>query len=510
MSKTKDVTKTQPRRLGSDQNRLARSHDLLDVFSAETTSATHEDRQVGRTPSPSLKKLILRSGPEDNVTVGVRQLRSSLTLHRMIESPRSDIYDFCLRSAIDLTQSEHGFLAFVDQDHLYIPAWSRPGQSGSTVGNRPLICPIHSADYWAAGIKTGQTVRFSDSPGRDPLKRGFPGDPGNISTCVSVPFVVGDKPLAMITMANKEGSYTSADVRFLERFLTDLWHVIQRSKTLDAIDESEKRYRLLVDTMNEGLVVLDEKFKVRYANDGFCKMLDYRRDDIASRSVAMFLSESDQSTFYEKIAESREQIPRSYESDWLTRDGRRVPAIVSPRPIFDTSNNFVGSFAVITDITEQKENARKLTRMNESLAAEQAALTQKNIAMQEIMQQIESEKDQIRAQVQANIERIVMPIMRRLDEHAAPDLNEYLRLLEDCLLDVAAPFMNQMESRFSSLSPRELEICNMIRNGISSKEIASLLNTSVHTVHNQRKQIRRKLGLTGKGNNLLTFLQSNR
>jgi DNA-binding CsgD family transcriptional regulator len=60
----------------------------------------------------------------------------------------------------------------------------------------------------------------------------------------------------------------------------------------------------------------------------------------------------------------------------------------------------------------------------------------------------------------------------------------------------------------TGLSPREVEICHMIKNGYSTKEIATVLAISPQTVSVHRKIIRRKLGLTGSDTNLISFLRT--
>jgi DNA-binding CsgD family transcriptional regulator len=60
--------------------------------------------------------------------------------------------------------------------------------------------------------------------------------------------------------------------------------------------------------------------------------------------------------------------------------------------------------------------------------------------------------------------------------------------------------------KFATLAPAELQLCNMIRNGLPSKEIARIRHVSPVTVSRQRENIRRKLGITNTGINLTTFL----
>lgn len=89
-----------------------------------------------------------------------------------------------------------------------------------------------------------------------------------------------------------------------------------------------------------------------------------------------------------------------------------------------------------------------------------------------------------------------------------PMVREYADLLKQALTDVTSDFTHTLESRFQSLSPREIEVCNLIRSGYSTKQIAGTLKTSLDTVKNQRKAIRRKLGISKTDANLESLLRS--
>ena len=58
------------------------------------------------------------------------------------------------------------------------------------------------------------------------------------------------------------------------------------------------------------------------------------------------------------------------------------------------------------------------------------------------------------------------------------------------------------------LTPRETEVCNLVKNGLANKEIARLLNIALHTVEKHRRMARNKLGLTNKGINLYSYFNS--
>ncbi|MFW9847863.1 MAG: PAS domain S-box protein [Candidatus Thorarchaeota archaeon] len=129
----------------------------------------------------------------------------------------------------------------------------------------------------------------------------------------------------------------------------------EETTSREALRESEVRYRTLVETMNDGLAIDDEECIVRYANEAFCKMLEYKPVDIIGCCWVDFTKDRDYDSVKMKIEERKTGQTGRYEMEWLTKSGRIVPTIISAAPITDSGNNFVGTFAVITEISSQKE-----------------------------------------------------------------------------------------------------------------------------------------------------------
>ena len=163
---------------------------------------------------------------------------------------------------------------------------------------------------------------------------------------------------------------------------------------------------------------------------------------------------------------------------------------------------------VAIDVTEQREAEEALRIANLSLVAERVSLQEKNTALRELLQQVEQVKQQACENVQANIEGVVFPVIRALKESAAPGQREYVLLLEKCISDITAPFMNRLLSLKGKLTRREIEICTMIKHGLTTKEISQAFHISPLTVSKHRELIRRKLDLTNQDANLASFLQN--
>jgi len=101
-----------------------------------------------------------------------------------------------------------------------------------------------------------------------------------------------------------------------------------------------------------------------------------------------------------------------------------------------------------------------------------------------------------------------MPIFSILEKNTNFKEATVLNLLKRNLEEVTAPFTNAISKKNLSLSPVEIQICNYIKNGFSTKEIAQFRGTAIATVNRHREHIRKKLNLTNKNINLVTYLNN--
>jgi PAS domain S-box-containing protein len=140
--------------------------------------------------------------------------------------------------------------------------------------------------------------------------------------------------------------------------------ITERKRAEEDLTEAEERFRELVQTMSDGLGVIDEHDVVRYVNDRFCEMLGYSREELLG-SIATELLEPTHREAAERQFGRRSRGEReAYETVMIRSDGRRLNVIVSPAPLLDQDDQFRGSVAVFTDITErmQAEHLLRLQR----------------------------------------------------------------------------------------------------------------------------------------------------
>ncbi len=120
------------------------------------------------------------------------------------------------------------------------------------------------------------------------------------------------------------------------------------------IIESESKYRMLVESMSEGLIICDTKGSMTFVNNAFCQMLGYGSDDLTGRNLLDVLDEPSKKIMRNQWTLRRRGINDPYELTFKKTNGNSLFARISPRGVFDKSGQFNESFGLITDITRQK------------------------------------------------------------------------------------------------------------------------------------------------------------
>jgi len=172
-------------------------------------------------------------------------------------------------------------------------------------------------------------------------------------------------------------------------------------------------------------------------------------------------------------------------------------------------------YALIRDVAERVSSVlmhmkaeADLRAAHKAIEREHQALQEANVALRAVLSRLEEDKREIRSSILANIQKIIMPIVFALELEVKGRQRSYATLLRQSLQEIASPFLTQMSREHMELTPVEIAISTMIRNGMSTKEIAQLRCISPATVRRHRENIRRKLGLKNRKVNLVTYMQA--
>ncbi len=203
--------------------------------------------------------------------------------------------------------------------------------------------------------------------------------------------------------------------------------------------------------------------------------------------------------------------PDTYENEFRLRTKNREYRWMraSARVVERTGEGeAVRMIGVHQDITEQKQLERELILKRREIEEQNFLLERKNVALSELVAHSKRESKSLQRRISNNIEEIVLPLVSALSLAEGKHRAEYERLLERSLRDLLSENSSKFTRPELGLTPREIQICEMIKQGLSSKEISHLLNIGSRGVDSHRMNIRKKLGLVGQSTNLVTYLKS--
>jgi PAS domain S-box-containing protein len=147
--------------------------------------------------------------------------------------------------------------------------------------------------------------------------------------------------------------------------------VTEQVKARQKIEESEKRFRQIVETAREGIWMIDDNYKTVLINQKMCEMLEYSQQEMVGRTNLSLKDEEGQRDFLQVLGRRKSGVNESYEAKFITKSGKQVWAQVSTNPIFDEIGTYKGTLGMVTNITERKLAEEKLLENQEQLLESQ-------------------------------------------------------------------------------------------------------------------------------------------
>lgn len=159
------------------------------------------------------------------------------------------------------------------------------------------------------------------------------------------------------------------------------------------------------------------------------------------------------------------------------------------------------------DSSEFAKMAHELTLTKELLEETKNALQSKETALSELLRHLEDEKRKVLSVMASNLEFSVLPMLDQLIEQDS-EMKKQLVHIKKNLEEIADPVLRNVQSASESLTPKELQLCSLIRHGMTVKEIAAMMHLSPRTIDKHRENIRKKLHITDRKTNLGAYLAS--
>jgi len=164
---------------------------------------------------------------------------------------------------------------------------------------------------------------------------------------------------------------------------------------------------------------------------------------------------------------------------------------------------------VVEDITDHKRMEEALIKTKEEAEVTSRALEEAQIVIKHLLSYKDQEVSDLKETIFSNVKELILPYLEKAQQcNSGKDRKAYLNLVEDNLRNIISPFIRNIDFHYYNLTPREIHVANLIKDGKATKEIAELLHLYIKAIEFHRHNIRIKLGLTNKKTNLQSFLLS--
>jgi PAS domain S-box-containing protein len=313
---------------------------------------------------------------------------------------------------------------------------------------------------------------------------------------------------------------------------------------------SREKFLILVETTSDWIWEVDRDGAYIFSNQKVKDILGYDRHEVIGKKPFDFMPPHEARKIakrFRQFSKSRKAFSR-LENINLHKDGYEVVLETSGVPVFDENGEYLGYRGIDRDITKRKmaeqvleqinadlekrvkertaalsetnkqlrEEIRERKRAEQALKKREKELKNKTAQLQELNSALKvllMKKDEDRVDLEEkmvnNVRELVFPYLVKLNNGKLPHQEKaYVDIIESNLKDMLSPFARSLTHSYLGLTPSEIQVANLIKQGKTTKEIAKLSHLSPRTIEFHRDNIRTKLGIKNKKVNLRTHLLS--
>ncbi len=274
----------------------------------------------------------------------------------------------------------------------------------------------------------------------------------------------------------------------------------------------------------DGVLVTDARHIILRMNKAFSHITGYSAEEVIGVTPSFLRSGLYDEDFYQAIRVSLARDGYWHGEVWGKRkNGEIFPLWLTLTAVTDTNGEITHYVVSFKDITVQKQAEKillearqrlenQVVTTKEELEKHKEETTEINTALKVLLKHREMDKSEAQSALLCEVEETIMPFLKKL-KGASTGRRQSTRLisiLETNLQHVVDSYgsATTLSAALQHLTPVEMQVASLLRQGLSTKVIAMTLNISSGTVGIHRKHIRKKLGLDGEAVNLHAYLKS--
>ncbi len=284
-----------------------------------------------------------------------------------------------------------------------------------------------------------------------------------------------------------------------------LLDISELKKVEEALIDSEERYRSLFMNNHSVMLIIDpESADIVDANPAAISFYGWSYEELTRKKVTDINTLTERQVFQE-MKRAKAETHRIFYFKHRLSSGKVRDVEVYSGPIKVYGRELL--YSIVHDITKRKQAELSLIEKRKELENKTHELEEVNAALKVLLKQRDEDKKEFEEKVIANVKNLVFPYVDKLKNSRINERQTvYLDIVKSNLEDVIAPFMHRLSSKYSDLTPSEIQVAGLVKDGKTTKEIAELLNSSTDAIDFHRNNLRKKLGLRNTKTNLRSFL----
>jgi PAS domain S-box-containing protein len=143
--------------------------------------------------------------------------------------------------------------------------------------------------------------------------------------------------------------------------------VTAQKLTEQSLQESEEKFRILIETAGEGIWVLDADDRVIFVNGKMAELLDYPTQEMIGRSIYSFLDREGMHLIQERLEKGSQRIGETIEVQFIRKSGLSILAMISVSPIFSPEGKYRGAFGMVKDVSDRVKVIQQLRHSHKEL-----------------------------------------------------------------------------------------------------------------------------------------------
>jgi|GEM_PF-366047 len=286
--------------------------------------------------------------------------------------------------------------------------------------------------------------------------------------------------------------------------------ILERQRTEAVLEESERRYDQFFKTSRDCVFITLADGKFIDINDSLVEVLGYSsREEMMQVNVKNLYEKQNQRIQIASLV-AKSGYVQEYPVDFLKKDGSKICVLITAVAVYDTDGSVIGFQGTLRDVTEQRRVEKELKKYREeleSMVAERTSelenrtknLQEINTALNVLLQKRADDKKVLEERFVANIGSLVLPYVEMVKRNNLDKQQQFcLDTIKNNLNKIASPLLKNIQQ--FDLTPREVQIASLIKEGKTTKEIAKTLGIGEGSIDTHRKSIRKKLGLDRAAN----------